>query len=190
MSGGPTTLENSSASSPAQHHAVGMLENGPVDVGRIPDHLQWQVDRNARASPLLRLPGEIRNIIWDYVFSDMIIHAKATAVHGAEDDRVQIKASFHEATLKEVISPSAFHIPRVCQHIYGERVTLPYAHVTCVFELGITNIYGNDLAIRTLASCFTLAAREQVETVQFSTVEAVRMTTRDPVYLNLLNLFV
>lgn len=95
--------------------------------------------RIATDSPLLRLPPEIRALIWDFTLSYEVVllpwHQQCTA--GA----VRLKnnqASSQDKTIWGTDEndyeriPSAFHLPEVCRQIYSETAIAAYSKSTFV----------------------------------------------------------
>jgi hypothetical protein len=70
--------------------------------------------KNARQSPLLCLPAEIRNMIWKYAFSGKVRVSSTTVVPRKDYDR--------------------FSLLRVCRQVYHETGVLPYTTNTFCFS--------------------------------------------------------
>jgi hypothetical protein len=100
-----------------------------------------RAQRNAIASPLLRLPPEIRNKIWTLAVQvDRVQvctlycmrtrdnrHTKGGAVAVEDDGAV---ASLHEKSDRDccaIRQLGAFHLPEVCRQVYIETATLSYS---------------------------------------------------------------
>jgi hypothetical protein len=70
------------------------------------------VERNNKESPLLKLPGEVRTLIWGFVTDDIrIMPGDATAQNDTW----------------------AFQLPRVCRKIHAETSLLAYANARFTF---------------------------------------------------------
>jgi hypothetical protein len=70
-------------------------------------------ERNEIESPLLHLPGEIRNLIWEYASSGADID-----LHNHADGKISVHN--HDDL-------AAFHLPQVCRQTHSETHTLAYA---------------------------------------------------------------
>jgi hypothetical protein len=94
------------------------------------------VQRNSTSSPLLRLPGEIRNRIWEFASSD----GPNIEITDSTSDNGQ--PIFYE-TLVQPIDPdvplasySNFCLPQVCRQTYVETATLGFSAATFIFPCG------------------------------------------------------
>ncbi|KAF1840370.1 uncharacterized protein K460DRAFT_410962 [Cucurbitaria berberidis CBS 394.84] len=111
------------------------LENGLVSMEKTPENLVGIVKRNASNSPLLRLPGEIRNHIWalamggHYIKIEEVVYRKTT-------ESLWMKTTYRApANIEDrICPPSAFRFPEVCRQIYSETATLGYKLNTFVFD--------------------------------------------------------
>ena len=91
--------------------------------------------RNARDSPLLRLPAEIRNMIFRYAVGGNEIHVQRAFVYRTSKKwRDNSNSYWHgrathlgDRRLKALAQGTAFHFPEVCRQIYAETATLAYA---------------------------------------------------------------
>ncbi|OCL10800.1 hypothetical protein AOQ84DRAFT_336894 [Glonium stellatum] len=83
-------------------------------------------ERNAQESPLLKLPGELRNKIWNYVLGDRTLHIEHTAANDltAEGERPR------DLTNRGL----SLCCLRVCRQIYTEARHLPYSSNTFAFR--------------------------------------------------------
>ena len=79
--------------------------------------------RNANKSQLLRLPGEIRNKIWQFATSGYY-------VYGPYYEDGWGACSYSTQKFERDIS--AFQLPQVCRQIYTETATLPYTTNTFI----------------------------------------------------------
>jgi hypothetical protein len=82
------------------------------------------VERNAQQSPLLRLPAEIRNMIFIFALSDNII--SPTLWHADSDPDPE-----HTSTVSRSVTGNRpplhrFSLLRVSRQIYAETAILPY----------------------------------------------------------------
>ncbi|KAJ8119131.1 hypothetical protein OPT61_g16 [Boeremia exigua] len=80
--------------------------------------------RNTLDSPLLRLPAELRNLIWTFAFGDQIILVRGSrSSYDAENHLVDFRSldafsSFRHATLK--VAESSFTPKLVCRQFWAE----------------------------------------------------------------------
>lgn len=81
------------------------------------------VERNAAESPFVRLPGELRNKIWGYVASDLLV-----IVHGSNH-----KHHLAPSSDTDRITKAAFQLPRVCRQIYADTRILLYNQSRFIF---------------------------------------------------------
>lgn len=73
---------------------------------------------NAANSPLLRLPAELRNEIFAYVYTDAVYHLGPTDYYG--EPRADLRGS--EACLRR----REVHLSLVCRQVHAEIALLPY----------------------------------------------------------------
>ncbi|KAF2437380.1 hypothetical protein P171DRAFT_492128 [Karstenula rhodostoma CBS 690.94] len=112
-------------------------ENGLVDMGKTPPWMVEVAKRNATDSPLLRLPGELRNKIWRYATASNIVNMHdddsrpdAVVCKGhtvgvvGEDNPIRWLSTRAEDKPR---LPTAFHLSEVCRQIYHEVGTLAYS---------------------------------------------------------------
>ncbi|KAL1603499.1 beta transducin [Paraconiothyrium brasiliense] len=128
------------------------LKNGLLDMGMTPPWMIEIVKRNATESPLLRLPGEIRNKIWDYAMTGNIVN-----IHEDEDEsrvdaetmeKVVVVCKGHTVGVvgednpvrwlstraeDKPRLPTAFRLCEVSRQIYAEIGTLAYSGSIFVF---------------------------------------------------------
>ncbi|KAF2437384.1 hypothetical protein P171DRAFT_492132 [Karstenula rhodostoma CBS 690.94] len=114
--------------------AVRLLQNGLLDLSETPDHLVATVKRNAIESPLLRLPAEIRNRIFQYALGGYTINVrrfKGLCILVNCDCRryVGLKASrdSYDCDGSRTRSTSMpFRLREVCRQAYSETATLGF----------------------------------------------------------------
>ncbi|KAH6879017.1 hypothetical protein BKA58DRAFT_108250 [Alternaria rosae] len=90
--------------------ALSRLENGVFDV--VPK-VDWQksiAERSATESPLLRLPRELRDLIWTFTLTTTVQPWRTIKPHG-----------------------SAFNVLQVCRQAYTEAISLTYPFITWSF---------------------------------------------------------
>ena len=94
------------------------------------------VQRNAKYSPLLRLPGEIRNKIWAFAMGGHYIDVHEV-VQFRTVESIWVRTGFRaQPNLGDKASqPSGFHLPEVCRQIYSETATLGYKLNTFILDL-------------------------------------------------------
>lgn len=80
--------------------------------------------RNPEPSPFLRLPGELRNLIYSYVFCDLKL-----VVHGSKCYKVIPCANNSPAT------KAAFRLPEVCRLFYFETYLLLPQTATIIYRV-------------------------------------------------------
>jgi hypothetical protein len=89
------------------------------------------VNLNASHSPLLRLPGEVRNKIWELAMGGNYIE-----VPGDYDTNPKGNA-ISNPTWPEYVPLSLFHLPEVCRQIYSETAVLAYRLNIFVISISI-----------------------------------------------------
>ncbi|KAF1912418.1 hypothetical protein BDU57DRAFT_551267 [Ampelomyces quisqualis] len=70
-------------------------------------------------SPLLRLPGELRNRIWEYVLGGRTLRPRLTPIPRSPEQLFQIAQELREPLL-------GFALLRTCRQVYMETALLPY----------------------------------------------------------------
>ncbi|KAJ4382930.1 beta transducin [Didymella sp. IMI 355093] len=110
--------------------------NGLVNLEKTPADLLKIAKRNATASPLLRLPPEIRNKIWSFAIGGQLVvlpdeeNSKGFAIRIKlkEDSTGYIPLTFcgQEAHFEITKLRAAFHLPEVCRQVYSETVLTSY----------------------------------------------------------------
>jgi hypothetical protein len=89
--------------------------------------------RNATASPLLRLPPEIRNKIWGFAMGGQLVvlpdeddsKGCAMRIKVKDDCTGDIPLTFR-THLEATKLRAAFHLPEVCRQVYSETVLTSY----------------------------------------------------------------
>ncbi|OAF98978.1 uncharacterized protein CC84DRAFT_1181717 [Paraphaeosphaeria sporulosa] len=116
---------------------VKKLENGLVDVANTSPWKIEVTERNATQSPLLRLPGELRNKIWRYATTGNIVNihdddsrwdsvfCKGHTVGVVGEDNPMRWLSTRAEDKPRL--PTAFHLSAVCRQIYHEVGILAYS---------------------------------------------------------------
>jgi hypothetical protein len=94
------------------------------------------VQHNNTSSPLLRLPGEIRNLIWKFASSD----GPDIEIIDSTSDNGQPVFCETPVQPQDSDAPSAsfsnFCLPRVCRQTYAETATLGFSAATFIFPCG------------------------------------------------------
>ncbi|CAO2657085.1 Nn.00g058880.m01.CDS01 [Neocucurbitaria sp. VM-36] len=129
-----------------QGNRVALLENGLVSMEETPKQLVKIVQRNAKMSPLLRLPGEITNIIWAFALGGQYIpvaEPTSSLMYGYWLSQVCALPIAEDETHELC----GFHLPKVCRRIYSETATLSYSLNTfeVCFEKGFEFAWANKL---------------------------------------------
>ncbi|KAF2874969.1 hypothetical protein BDV95DRAFT_665622 [Massariosphaeria phaeospora] len=134
---------------------VKVPEDGLCSTENTPDYLLPVVERNARESPLLSLPAEIRNQIYQYAMGGSEINVtRARPTNHHPDWRKRSKCLFWHgrATHLEPFvrsSPegvgTSFHFPETCRQVYAETVTLGYS--TNLFIFGFEKHYPDTMRL-------------------------------------------
>ncbi|KAJ8110973.1 hypothetical protein OPT61_g6315 [Boeremia exigua] len=120
-------------SEPSAIRPFKLYKNRLLNLETTPPRLVAIVKLNTAASQLLRLPSEIRNLIWQYALSNELVrfrsgHQKGGAVrysYSGVSHRARNLCDTIEELQPEKIS-SAFHLPEVCRQIYTETALLAY----------------------------------------------------------------
>jgi hypothetical protein len=104
-------------------------------------HQSFRAQRNAIESPLLRLPSEIRSIIWTFAVGVSLVHINCQSVYMRRQSNLPLRAIGYGVAFNErriIVANnrqlSAFHLPEVCRQIYAETATLAYS--TNTFLIG------------------------------------------------------
>ena len=97
------------------------------------------VKRNCTESPLLRLPGELRNKVWEFAMGGQYVKVPpcGEAKGGAVTPRSRLRP--RASKYKNDKLPSAFHLPEVCRQIYSETATLAYRLNTFIADSSLLN---------------------------------------------------
>ncbi|KAF2001226.1 hypothetical protein P154DRAFT_575293 [Amniculicola lignicola CBS 123094] len=145
----------------------GIQMNGLLDETQIPESMKEVVERNAKKSALLRIPSEVRAMIWAYVFDhqDVEISRSHTGRIGMSGWAIERKPCGLGVMTKHI--PSAFHLPEVCRQIYSEIAVFGYSRSTFIIHE-----CGPDFGLR-----LTQAARNEITSIELSTEDAVSLQT-------------
>ncbi|KAF2001236.1 hypothetical protein P154DRAFT_562839 [Amniculicola lignicola CBS 123094] len=170
---------------------IKMLDNGLVDISHIPVHVQ-----KLPRLHLLSLPGEVRNLIWEYTFGslDIMIRREDYTNRSIPTGPAYYQRGypFNPSDL------SNFSIPRVCRQIYAETATMPYSHSVISFSFKKPDGAEAVDHIEAFSKRFTQAARNAIQSVRPDAVISIaiakgrgrvvqRLTT---IFPNLKNLYV
>ncbi|KAF2118565.1 hypothetical protein BDV96DRAFT_643806 [Lophiotrema nucula] len=109
----------------AREGTARILQNDLLDASHTPDHLIATFRRNSTQSPLLRLPAELRNKIWEFATSgyQMQIESQDDSEH-AKSYRLRV---YQRNTISGAPAYHVFSLSAVCRQIYSEVGTLPYS---------------------------------------------------------------
>ncbi|KAL5402162.1 hypothetical protein PMIN03_010888 [Paraphaeosphaeria minitans] len=116
------------------------LANGLVSLGKTPPWLVEAVDRNARESALIRLPAEIRMMIWQYVLAGTYINVSmwwsqttcdGGSVYCIGPSKLLARGGSFRGT-GEV--PAALRPPHVCRAIYFDTAPIAYQGIIIFFN--------------------------------------------------------
>ncbi|KAI8940197.1 hypothetical protein NX059_003903 [Plenodomus lindquistii] len=103
---------------------VRYFKNGLLYVGRKSGKYFKITQQNARKSPLLRLPAEIRNQIWDMVVGNNICDVRhGRWIDGAYESKSYQVSNFHAS------------LPQTCRQIFAETSLLPYQLSDFFFDI-------------------------------------------------------
>ncbi|KAI8940198.1 hypothetical protein NX059_003904 [Plenodomus lindquistii] len=103
---------SSGITKPKRKGPVRRFENGMLDVSRKSGR-NLNICRQNAQSRLLRLPGELRNQIWELALGGHIFGTNT-------------RASFFSALLVTRLAPNPFALLQVCRQIYAETALLPF----------------------------------------------------------------
>ncbi|KAF1912483.1 hypothetical protein BDU57DRAFT_458390, partial [Ampelomyces quisqualis] len=121
---------------------------------------------NRQQSPLLRLPGELRNKVYEYAMTGITVTVHLAGRRGAETYALHANVAATPTT--DAISTSDMNrvigLTRVCRQIQVETHLLPFASIT--FH-GVSN--GSFL---TFIDSLSNAQRDAISTVQICTTDA------------------
>ncbi|KAF2789251.1 hypothetical protein K505DRAFT_341423 [Melanomma pulvis-pyrius CBS 109.77] len=116
----------------APRHYFRRLEIGLLDLAHVPEDLADAVEHNATKVPFLRLPGEVRNMIWEYIFTDIeasiYVYAKTVGLFH--------RVAVYNSLFKNPEKRSACFLPKVCRQFYVDTSLLVYSHTTFLFPYG------------------------------------------------------
>ncbi|KAF2821700.1 hypothetical protein CC86DRAFT_426049 [Ophiobolus disseminans] len=114
-------------------HSVPLLD-GLLDVTQIPGDLVELVKRNAEASPLLRLPAELRAKIWGYALTyEYIVLQRANCGSRLGKLKGGARSTAHNGRMEKELS--ALHLSETCRQIYSETATMAYE--LNIFHIGV-----------------------------------------------------
>ncbi|KAI4613172.1 hypothetical protein J4E83_007584 [Alternaria metachromatica] len=119
------------------------------------------VQRNAKESPLLRLPAEIRSIIWKLAIGNPIIRP----AWGGPIKPLRYRSVFEERASEFPAPRHRFALLRVCRQIYSEAAA--YSRQISVFR------FYNFGSLQYWLNHATSAQRKAVQKVQFGRYEYI-----------------
>ncbi|KAF2874936.1 hypothetical protein BDV95DRAFT_303514 [Massariosphaeria phaeospora] len=115
------------AAIPARKQKDGLL-NTVLETGA---NLLRIVKRNSAESPLLRLPSELRNQIWDYA-----VCGNQVLIHDPPHATLPGVGGSYEIVGDSTTMPPNFKLPQVCRQTYVETGPLIYSNNTFRFQSG------------------------------------------------------
>ena len=101
--------------------------------------------RNATDSSLLRLPGELRDKIWQYALGEHQIHIQDLRHEDQIDSTYDIRTLYPDTMVPLGFEQPTFQLPGVCRQIYVESSPYVYTlntftfHNTATFDKWIKN---------------------------------------------------
>ncbi|KAF2663018.1 hypothetical protein K491DRAFT_686176 [Lophiostoma macrostomum CBS 122681] len=111
-----------------------ILENGLLSLEVTPPEMVPVVQRNSKQSPLLRLPSELRNKIFEDALGGMTVVVRCITIAHPEyhlKHKGAIRCRFYPQG--QLCTPEnrvhwnhAFQLPLVCRQLYSETITWPY----------------------------------------------------------------
>ncbi|PVI02469.1 hypothetical protein DM02DRAFT_727132 [Periconia macrospinosa] len=152
-----------------KRYPVRISTDGLVEMQPVPDYLANAVERNAKESPLLRLPEHIRKKIWDFALYEGVIEiylrdseasSKSPLDTPPPDKKpdannepsnspkpVRTWSSTYYGTLSSISNEKkkpkqAWNLPATCRQIYNETATLIYSLNTFVFAGTLPRVFG------------------------------------------------
>ncbi|KAF2707470.1 hypothetical protein K504DRAFT_535132 [Pleomassaria siparia CBS 279.74] len=125
----PSKMAKMEATASKTRHRVAFLKNGLINISKTSEHVAAIAKRNATESPLLRLPGEIRNRIWEYACCGEVVFS-----YSFDGGKGKSNRRIEKTSLENTAAQSAFRIPRICRQIYVETATLPYSLSTFMWR--------------------------------------------------------
>ncbi|KAH7408110.1 hypothetical protein DE146DRAFT_362550 [Phaeosphaeria sp. MPI-PUGE-AT-0046c] len=108
-------------------------KDGLLNLRKTPEHLVAIAKRNSVASPLLRLPPELRNKIWRFAIGGEYIEMPVT-------QRLLNEPKRKDRTAEKL---AVFRIPSVSRQVYAETATMPYSANTFCLSANINMMLKN-----------------------------------------------
>jgi hypothetical protein len=138
--------------------------NGLLDLAIVSPELENITKRIASSSPLLRLPGELRNHIWSHVLSSISIEISIRD----DQDTSSTSSVLHSRHISPIgtysHSPSPFLLPLVCHASYTELSFLLYQHTRFCFDFALPT--ADPRTVEILAEQLLPYQREAVTTIE------------------------
>jgi hypothetical protein len=141
---------------------VTLLGNGMLGLENTPKHLESIVQRNIVQSSFLRLPGEVRNKIWEYTLGGHTIEFCEYKI-----PRITKRGS-NRLPRKRVVS--VFDVPQICRQIYYETANMAFSLNKLVF----TNENISPFAMK------RWAAKVHLKAGQLNAVHTVQLRCNSP----------
>ncbi|KAF2636344.1 hypothetical protein P280DRAFT_522285 [Massarina eburnea CBS 473.64] len=140
------------------------LPNGLISMEKTPVRLVEIVKRNSLKSPLLRLPAEIRQMIWNFATSGSKL--AIIKLYHTHKGYVYCLKTYGQRYQWGYRARMQFRLPEVCRQINSEMATLPYSN--CIFAF--PNFSGKDFHdIKTWSSRLSKGHRNAITDVSIST---------------------
>jgi hypothetical protein len=87
----------------------------------------FRAQRNAIESPLLRLPPEVRNVIWTFAVGVDLVFIRQKSKRPLRAKGYGVAFDGQIRRFEDDRQLAAFHLPEVCRQIYAETATLAYS---------------------------------------------------------------
>jgi hypothetical protein len=158
------------------------------DSGIGTDHAP-SAQRNATDSPLLRLPPEVRHIIWRFTLGGELVQLprycqrgqRGYAVRYEQDRSISehgIISGRHTLRIREM--SSAFCLPQVCRQIYSETAFLAFSSSTFVIDSDYLNQNTGILRLKPARRRAITSIEPQCEALDLSVTKMMHWRSKLP----------